>query len=457
MLTQTNNFKISLNSFYLFPIIVIIMRLTPQLVSLSYVFLAAYCFFGRKQIIQALILSWFFTMINPTIAPRGELIHLLRYLVIFSAFSSILFKNGFFRFDSITLYTLLLGIFIVFHSLIFSSMPSVSLLKIFSWMIVMITLLKAWSGLDIIEHERMQNWIISFILFMTLLGLPFLLIPEIGYARNSDGFQGVLNQPQVFGTTTALVAAVLLGKLFKHNRPPWLLIITIISLFILIFISETRTAGIGLFFASIITMVLFFIVRILQKKDKIRISKRLFFFIIISIYLLLIFNSYISESFIYFISKGNVVEVDNFFDAFFISRGGLIYPMLENINENFLNGTGFGIASDPTTMKIRYDPIMNIPIGASAEKGVLPIMVLEEIGIFGFIFFSLWIYNLFYRAIKNGFEALILLITIFLLNMGEAVLFSPGGHGLLFLILLTSIITKSSIAKNSSALGHIKN
>ena len=172
---------------------------------------------------------------------------------------------------------------------------------------------------------------------------------------------------------------------------------------------------------------------------------------------MIIFSPYISELVTYFVSKGGVIKVDNFFDAYFISRGKLIYPMLENINENFLNGIGFGIASDPSTMIVRYDPFMNIPISASVEKGVVPIMILEEIGIIGFIFFLLWIYKLFYRSIMNGFESLILFITIFLLNMGEGVLFSPGGQGLLFLILLTSIIAKPSIVKNSSALKHIKN
>ena len=271
---------------------------------------------------------------------------------------------------------------------------------------------------------------------VTLFGLPYLFIPEIGYARNSDGYQGALNHPQVYGTTIGLVTALLLGKLFNHTKPPFSLMIIIICLFLLIFISETRIAGIGLVLSLVISLIFFLFLNLLKRKT-VKINKRLYFYIVFLIIISLIFNSYLIELITFFLSKSGAIEVDSLYDAYLLSRGDFIFQMMDNIRLNLLSGIGFGIASEPSSMKIYYDSIFNLPISASVEKGVVPLMVLEEIGIFGFILFLMWIFILFYRTVINGVESLTVLIAILSFNMGEAVLFSPGGQGLLVLVLLT--------------------
>jgi len=121
--------------------------------------------------------------------------------------------------------------------------------------------------------------------------------------------------------------------------------------------------------------------------------------------------------------------------------------MIANIVVKPFTGIGFGIASDYLSMDIVRDPILGLPISAPIEKGVTPLMVLEEVGIIGFILFAIWIWILIRRSIVNGASAFLVMTTLLLLNLSEATLFSPGGAGLLILILLSSSATKPRVSK----------
>jgi hypothetical protein len=140
----------------------------------------------------------------------------------------------------------------------------------------------------------------------------------------------------------------------------------------------------------------------------------------------------------------------NLVEAYQLSRGGLMEKMQQNIERRPFTGIGFGIASIPSEMTVLRDPIFNIPIGASVEKGVMPLAVLEEVGVFGFLFFLFWLWCVFRLALRRGGEAVGLLFTIILLNFGEAVLFSVGGLGLLPQVLLTSVVSRQSREQESN-------
>ena len=197
----------SYSSFWV-PFIAILARLNPSTAEISFFIIAGYALLGKQQAIQALALLFLFTMISSGIAHDIEHLFLIRYIVMISAFLSIFFRTNFLKYHFIALYTLGFAVFILIHSLFFSKFEVVSILKIVSWTIVVITLLKAWGELNELEHERMKKWITRFFLFISLSSLPFLLIPEIGYKYNQSGFQGVLYHPQTFGIFIALVAAI---------------------------------------------------------------------------------------------------------------------------------------------------------------------------------------------------------------------------------------------------------
>jgi O-antigen ligase len=123
------------------------------------------------------------------------------------------------------------------------------------------------------------------------------------------------------------------------------------------------------------------------------------------------------------------------------SRGEFVDTMIENIEQHPLTGIGFGIASDPSTMRIDRDPLLGLPTGAAIEKGVLPFAVIEELGIIGALLVLAWLWMLVRRGARSGVFALSVLTIVLLTNFGEATLFSPGGMGLLPLILLTWAVT----------------
>ena len=156
--------------------------------------------------------------------------------------------------------------------------------------------------------------------------------------------------------------------------------------------------------------------------------------------LMLIFNNTVMSVFSNFVMKTDKINFNNLLLSYKSSRSVLYEPMIDNIIKNPKKGIGFGVASDPSSMRIKY--FKNIPVSAPIEKGILPLLILEEVGIYGFVFFAIWILMLLIRANTNGSGSLFVLITLFMFNLGEAGLFSPNGFGMLYLILLTSVVTK---------------
>jgi hypothetical protein len=111
--------------------------------------------------------------------------------------------------------------------------------------------------------------------------------------------------------------------------------------------------------------------------------------------------------------------------------------MGENIREHPLLGIGFGIASFPEDFVVERDTLLGLPVSATTEKGVLPVMVVEELGALGALAFVLWLWIILRKsATRGGLVALAVIWTALLLNIGEAMLFSPGGMGLLLMILI---------------------
>jgi len=170
---------------------------------------------------------------------------------------------------------------------------------------------------------------------------------------------------------------------------------------------------------------------------------------IIAILLVLIILSYLHyEEFSIFIKKG--YDVNNLTELYFSTRSVVIDPLIENIKSKWLTGIGFGLTSkfDPIILDINnFDRVLFflIEYRPQAEKGVIFLLVLEELGIIGLIIFVIWLISLISRTIRLGknIELIIIFIILFT-NLGEAVLFAPGGLGLLFIILIFWAGTRSN-------------
>lgn len=406
---------------------------------LSLPLLAVYALFGRTEALQALFFSWFLTMLNPGLAPPPSTAQFGRYLVLFAAVASVGMRSvslqAGIHFRPLTLGTCLLGGFFVVHSLFVSPMVEVSALKAVSWTLAMAATLAAWSGLDSGARDKLIGQIFAGLTALMLLSLPLLGSP-LGYLRNAHGFQGVFNQPQVFGTTMALLGAWAAARLLGSRHPSWMNVAIAAGCAMLVVLSEARTGGLAMVLgiaAGVVSIL------VLRRRGVHALlpglaSPRLLFTGGSLIVVILLSGPFIADQMEKFVLKRS--EATSLTEAYDRSRGALIEPMTANIQEHPIRGIGFGIASNPHGMRVTRDPILGLPVGASVEKGVMPLAVWEELGVAGLFAVSLWLLWLIWRSIKAGIVAAVVSLTALSINMGEAVLFSPGGFGLLLLILL---------------------
>lgn len=422
----------------------IVLRLIGgDVANISYFFLACYALFGRAQIIQSLALLWFFSAISPAIAPDASSASICRYITMLGAVISLslhgwTYKGRLIASRSI-LTTLVFGLLIILHSILFSRMLEISILKILSWVTITVTLLSSWGGLDSKQRTQLEMQLFGGLALIMLASLP-LVFADIGYLNNGIGFQGALNQSQTFGLAVVFLGSWLIGRLtYKSSRYHLLTIGLLGVCLVFAILSEARTAGFALVLALIGASSL------LLPTLKITFKKIIWAFILASTISVIGVSQ--SDRLVGYIYKRD--NAANLIEIFMQSRGILLNPMIENIVENPATGIGFGVASNISLSSVTRDGLFGLPISAPIEKGTLPVAVLEELGIFGFIAVVAWIWVISVFAVQAGFPQFFVLLTLLLTNLGESTLFSVGGIGLLLLILLTWSITARGVTWNA--------
>lgn len=424
------------------------MRLVPGITAeASYVALAVYALLGRANAIRALAMSWLLSMGNTGLLPDANLASIGRYGIIAGAGASALLHSGLLsrypRIAPLTGFTACLGAFLIFHSLFFSRIVDVSLLKSLTWAIAVTTLMSCWTGLGYVERRRLEQEVFFALVFVLLASLPLLVLP-VGFLRNGTGFQGILNQPQAFGPTMALLGAWTLARMLAQERPSWRHVALLGLCGAMVLLSLARTAGLTLVLGVGLSMLL--IVPLSGRPFAAMVpglrSSRLWALagmaLIAGLFMLpTILN--VIQGFVLKSRSG----IDGLLDLYLDTRGMLVLPMLDNIAEHPWTRIGFGIASQPDLMVVDRDSVLGLPTGAAIEKGLAYLAVLEELGIFGALFVAAWLWRVLRASGRNGLVSLTLCLSVLVTNISESTLFSPGGMGLLFLIVLTAAGTGS--------------
>lgn len=440
---------------YLAVIALVLLRLasTPT-ANLSYALLAGLALLGRPHAILALALSWLFTVLSPGLAAEATQGSVGRYAVILGAAASVFLRSGIIsgglRISPYIAVICGLGGLLVLHSIFFSPIPDISILKAVSWTVVFATLVAAWQGLSDTGRDRLANQMFWGLVAIMVVSLPLVLLP-VGYLRNGLGFQGIMNHPQSFGSTMALLSAWAASAVFTEQRPGWRVVLILGVAFGMVILSQSRTAG---FAMALGVSIALFSAPLLAGKSLLTImpglaSQRVWSLFGVALFVLVAFAPKVGTIIESYVTKsGRAGDVQSILEAYQDSRGRLLDQMWQNIAEHPLSGIGFGIASKAYEMDIQRDPVFGLPVGAAIEKGVLPVAVLEEVGIFGAGIVGLLTWLLVLRGARGGFVPLAMTATILLLNIGESTFFSPGGMGLLTLILIawaTTAPTKRGI------------
>lgn len=439
-----------LNLLSIIPVLAIFFRLLPYPFNLlSYLILAFYSFFGASEAIKALLIACFFSVVNVHIFPgasygveNGGPSSAGQYLVFFSVLTSFFYmaltnKEKFLNLSM--LLTILLAVFIVIHSILYSQLFVLSLLKIILWASLMIALIFFWSRLTPHDHQILIKQIFTWTGLSLIFSFPFLFLSE-GFVRNEHNFQGLFNSPQVSGIVASLLVAFIFSYFISKNNILNKYLMGLIVFFPILFFSGSRTAIIGLFF-GILTSI--FLALILIKKpflDRLLLFKNKYIYVSIIVLILFAIHFSFFES---VIQKRGVST--NLISAYIESRSILVDPMLENIRERGWRGIGFGVASDYSSMPITKDPIFGLPYRAAIEKGVLFLAIAEELGFAGLCILLFWLFYIARVAFIAGMHHSLVFFTIVFINLGENILFSPGGIGLLCMILLAWIMTSKKL------------
>jgi len=214
-----------------------------------------------------------------------------------------------------------------------------------------------------------------------------------------------------------------------------------------VLLSEARTAGLSMILAVLLTAI---IVPVLSgKKISLVIpgfrSKRVWSVFLMSLIVGLLMAARLADVANNYMTKsGRATDSNGLLGAYDASRGNLIDNMWENVLQAPFTGIGFGIASNLNEMIVERDPLLGLPVSAAIEKGVMPLAVLEELGVFGMLVVFTWMFFILRRCARAGVVEFSVTLTLILLNLGEYIFFSVGGMGMLLLILLTDAATSEN-------------
>jgi hypothetical protein len=409
--------------------------LGPEAATITYVGLAAWALRGAGSSIQALTLAWLVTFLNPAIFPGSDHALILRWLVVGTAFGRVTLNVLMALAPTVPSPIVPLLAFVAVAaaaSVVTSHILSISVFRLLTFLIGSFTVLCAFhqSG-----HKLAQchDWFTALFAVVILASAP-LMFHEVG-SWYTGWLQGILNHSQAYGVFLAMAVAYATGRfLFDGHRSWWLLAVAVAGI-VSLFESQARVGALALF-GGLALAVLIQLFRHVVNPVRFRLPKVIlaltpFFGMIILIFVAV---GYVPGPLHDFVYKYNASDLASAFEQ---SRGFLIDRSIENFRENPILGIGFGIPSDPELLRIRRDPLLGVPVSVPIEKGFAPTALLEENGVVGGFAFAIFLIVLLRPAFAiESMAPLWLALTGLMVNLGEALIFSFGGMGMLVWLML---------------------
>ena len=443
------------------PVVVFALRSLPSPFSdFAYGITLLYALTGRRQAIVSLMMLCLLNMATHAFGPPPGLASIYRHpITLAAALSTMVFHGGGIsktRCPYLLLGTSILCALIMLHSAVISEMPVLSILKGIMFSFAILALFAGWGGLSVEDRRLAELQIWGIVGGLAVLSAPLLSTP-LGYFRGSLGFRGLITHPQPFGCMMAVYATFL-----------WMVVITrqklSLGLFPLaviataeVYFSQARIGGLTLvagLFAGVVVAPLIPRLNRLLDLPRLRVSRVAVMAAILG-FAVIASGGLIAAKLSQFVMKykdADYATADDLGDALYRARGSIAERMLDSVKQKPLTGIGFGVPSaGGLSTPIVYDPIFNLPIMATVEKGVMPVAVLEELGIPLGIIVCLWFAWLFVLAARGGAVAFATFSASLAVNAAEAMFFSPGGAGLFFLVIASMAVTASSYCPRRAA------
>ena len=433
----------------LVPLLATLLRVASSPTSaLAYVVLAGWALTGRRQAILSLFFCWLFNMISHVFCGAPLLAAQLRFVIFFAAAFSVLLhgpsRSSTTKVGGLAAATIPLLVLIVGHSMVASMITDVSVLKAIMFTVVFMTVLCGWAWMAPAERHLTIQTIFGSMMLVVLFGLPMRLDGR-GTMGSSGFFCGVIYHSQSMGMIAATVAAVLTTQCLTIRPLRWWRVLLLGLAVIELYWTGSRAAtlalvgGVGLaFVAQLFGSVLF-----VRGENPRIVAARLGVAGVLVLLLLIVAGREIGGGMRQFLLKYGEKEDVSLLEQGMSTRQDLIEIMSENISRYPLSGIGFGVGSTPEKRQnIVRDPYLGLPLMATVEKGVLPIVILEEFGIPLGVLVYLWLGVLMLCASRGGIVPFAVVMTSMLANLAESSFFSPGGVGLLAIILTGWAVTE---------------
>lgn len=372
--------------------------INPTLLYISLFLSLFYLFQGKIGIVKLEFLLIMRTIISPGILfdiNEVPIFQYFKWLIIFGGSIYLIVFSKRFNYNVsllIIIYTIFI-FYLIFSTIFFSSNPLLGIFKIINYALPLFSL---YLNKDYLVKKNIDKWIKNIMIIFIVFSVVLIFFP-LGYLRNQHGFQGITNNPNMFGIIMVLAYTFMIKS--KINLFSFA---TITMLFIyLIYISESRT--------SLVSILVLIIVYSLMEKRLVKV--------------LLILSPILVIVIITIISNVNIIDK-------LLRKGGsdvdILYSrtgQIETTKYAFYNspifGNGFGVPFSPFGMSNKEQTIV--------EAGNLFLAIIMYSGIIGLALFS---FLLIYWSFKVKKEYLLIFLGVFLINMGEMVLFSSNSIGL---------------------------
>lgn len=330
--------------------------------------------------------------------------------------------------------------------------PVISYLKIVNYFLFLIALcciLRAMQGSDS-DLATLRAMFMAFALFFILGSAVTRFIPSVGYSMQlhklamwnvemtgeqlleSEGhllFSGVCNHSQTLGVITPLACGwVLCDMLFIERRFDLMHLVTMLVAFVIMFMTRSRTALLAFVVMAGIVSVYGLPRARLSPALKARLRTGFFALGVLAVIGMGVMEARNKTLSRWLRKIDNIEATDQTWgESLTTTRMGIIRYNLNDFRLNPLLGKGFQV------MRWHRDALREGWItyfSASCEKGVLPTVILGESGLFGTLFFILFLGCFYATCIGKRYMATLSLFTAFLAtNLGECTFFSPGGNG----------------------------
>jgi hypothetical protein len=431
------------------PVVVFILRFLPAPLSdAAYGVTLLYALTGRRQAVVALLMLCLLNMSTHAFGMPPSRASIYRHVIVAAAaFSTmVLHGGGVFRTrcPRILFGTSIVCLLILGHSALVSQIPVLSILKALSFSMAILGLLAGWGGLSESERRACEVQVWGLFAGLTVLSAPMLFTP-LGYLKGVGGFQGLTAQSQALGAMMGVFAAFLWMSIITRRRLTVGLVLLACMATAYIYLSRARIGGfsfiVGLFSGLALAPLLGLLDR-WRRQPRIRPGRLAVVAVLVGVGLIGAGSVVIPKIQNYVLKYGSAEEVTDYTDALYRARGGMLELMLASVKEHPLTGIGFGVPTKGgRSTEVVYDPVFGLPIMATAEKGILFVALLEELGYPLATIVYLWFAWLFMLAARGGPVGLTAFSAAIAVNAAENCFFSPGGLGLFILVIACMAVT----------------